>query len=372
MIPLLDIAREHAALRPRLLRALARVLDSGAFINGPEVRAFEAEFAKAHRARYCAGLSNGTDAIELALKACGVGPGTEVVVPAFTFIATGSAVCAVGAKPVFADVEEDSLCLDPKALGRALSRLTKAVVPVHLYGHPADMDALMRVARKARLKVVEDCAQAHLARYRGRFVGTLGHAGTFSFYPTKNLGALGDAGAILTGDKEIYAACASLRDAGRAPGKRYLHDAPGRNARLDEMQAALLRVKLEGLAGANAARAEAAEAYRDLLEGLPLRLPPRDRAGSRQVYHVFTVRTPKRDALAAHLKGAGIGTGVYYPLPLHLQPAFASWGHGPGDFPVSERASREVLALPMFPGLGARGARRVCREVRRFFGKRSR
>ena len=247
MIPLLDIAREHAALRPRLLRALARVLDSGAFINGPEVAAFEAEFAKAHRARHCAGLSNGTDALELALKACGVGPGAEVVVPAFTFIATGSAVCAVGAKPVFADVEEDSLCLDPKALGRALSRLTKAVVPVHLYGHPADMDALLRVARKARLKVIEDCAQAHLARYHGRFVGTLGHAGTFSFYPTKNLGALGDAGALLTADEKLHAACVSLRDAGRAPGKRYLHDAPGRNARLDEMQAALLRVKLEGL-----------------------------------------------------------------------------------------------------------------------------
>ncbi|MEK7656986.1 MAG: DegT/DnrJ/EryC1/StrS family aminotransferase [Elusimicrobiota bacterium] len=274
MIPLLDIAREHAALRPRLLRALARVLDSGAFINGPEVAAFEAEFAKAHRARHCAGLSNGTDALELALKACGVGPGAEVVVPAFTFIATGSAVCAVGAKPVFADVEEDSLCLDPKALGRALSRLTKAVVPVHLYGHPADMDALLRVARKARLKVIEDCAQAHLARYHGRFVGTLGHAGTFSFYPTKNLGALGDAGALLTADEKLHAACVSLRDAGRAPGKRYLHDAPGRNARLDEMQAALLRVKLEGLAKANASRAEAAEAYREGLEGLPLRLPP--------------------------------------------------------------------------------------------------
>ncbi|MBI5245383.1 MAG: DegT/DnrJ/EryC1/StrS family aminotransferase [Elusimicrobia bacterium] len=366
-IPLLDLKEQYAGLREELLEAAKRVMDSGAFINGPEGRAFEAEFASAMGAPHCAGVSNGTDAIELSLKACGVGPGHEVAVPAFTFIATASAVCSIGARPLFVDIDEKTFAIDPAALKRNLTRKTKAVIPVHLFGWPADMDAILEAARPAGLKVVEDCAQAHGALYKGRGVGGFGDAGAFSFYPTKNMGALGDAGAIVTRDAELHQAVLSLRDAGRSPGERYIHAVPGRNARLDELQAAFLRVKLKRLAEWNVARERAASVYRKELAGLPLGLPPENSGGTRHVYHLFVVRSKRRDELAARLLKADIHTALYYPVPLHRQPAFRDYGLQEGAFPVSERACREVLALPMYPELGEERARRVAGEIRRFY-----
>jgi len=367
VIPLLDLKEQYAALRPELLAAAQRVLDSGVSISGPEVKAFESEFASAMGAPYCAGVSNGTDAIELALKACGVGPGDEVAVPAFTFIATASAVCSVGAKPVFVDIQEKTFSMDSEALKRALTPKTKAVVPVHLFGWPADMEPLLEVAQKAGLKIVEDCAQAHGALYNGKPVGGFGHAGTFSFYPSKNMGAFGDAGAVVTGDSKLHETIVSLRDAGRARGERYLHAAAGRNARMDELQAAFLRVKLKRLSAWNEARGRIAAAYHAELKGLPLSLPPQSQDGHRHVYHLFVIRTQRRDELAAHLLKAGIRTAVYYPVPLHLQPAFRDLGCGPDDFPAAEKACREVLALPMYPELGETRAHSVAQEIRRFY-----
>lgn len=366
-IPLLDMKEQYAGLREELLAAAQRVLDSGAFINGPEGKAFETEFASAMGAPHCVGVSNGTDAIEISLKACGVGPGDEVAVPAFTFIATASAVCSIGAKPVFVDVDEKTFAMDPAALERSLAPKVKAVVPVHLFGRPADMDAVMAVAKAGNLKVVEDCAQAHGALYKGRGVGAFGDAGAFSFYPTKNIGALGDAGAVVLRDAKLLETIRSLRDAGRAPGERYLHSAPGRNARLDDLQAAFLRVKLKRLGEWNAARERVAQVYRQGLSGLPLTLPPESGNGMRHVYHLFVVRAERRDELSAFLREAGIGSGVYYPVPLHLQPAFQDYGGREGAFPVSEKACREVLALPMYPELGEERARRVADAVRRFY-----
>jgi dTDP-4-amino-4,6-dideoxygalactose transaminase len=366
-VPLLDLKEQYAQLRPELLAAAARVLDSGVSISGPEGKAFESEFASAMGAPYCAGVSNGTDAIELALKACGVGPGDEVAVPAFTFIATASAVCSIGAKPVFVDIQEKTFSMDSDALKRALTPKVKAVIPVHLFGWPADMEPLLEVAQKTGLKVVEDCAQAHGALYNGKLVGSFGHAGTFSFYPSKNIGAFGDAGAVITRDAKLHETVLSLRDAGRARGERYLHAVPGRNARLDELQAAFLRVKLKRLSAWNEARGRVASVYHEELKGLPLALPPQSQNGHRHVYHLFVIRTQRRDELAAYLLKSGIRTAVYYPVPLHLQPAFNDLGGAEDDFPASEKACREVLALPMYPELGEARARRVAVEIRRFY-----
>lgn len=365
-IPLLDLKGQHAALRAKLYQAAKRVLDSGVFILGPEGRAFEAEFARASGARFCAGVSSGTDALRLALEACGVGPGDEVAVPAFTFVATATVVTSLGAKPVFVDVREDGT-LDPEDLPRRLTPRTIAVLPVHLYGRAADMDPILALARQKGLRVVEDCAQAHLARYKGRPVGTLGEFGAFSFYPSKNLGALGDAGALTTQEETLFSSVVTLRNAGRLPGVQYDHPRVGHNCRLDELQAAFLRVKLERLAAWTAARRALANRYLQGLAGLPLGLPPAETGGDRHSWHVFTVRTPRRDELAEHLKSAGIGTAVYYPKPLHLMGAYRDLGHAEGDFPGAERAAREVLALPLYPELKPASADRVIRAVRAFF-----
>lgn len=366
-VPLMDFKEQYASLREELLAAATRVMDSGVVINGPEVKAFEAEFAAAMGAPHCVGCSNGTDAIELALKACGVGPGDEVAVPAFTFIATATAVSSIGAKPVFIDIEPRDFTIDPKALERALNPRMKAVVPVHLFGFPADMDAVLAVARKGNLRVVEDCAQAHGCLYKGRPVGTMGDIGTFSFYPSKNMGALGDAGAVVTRDAKLAETCTVLRDAGRAKGERYLHALPGRNARLDELQAAFLRIKLRRLAGWNEKRSKIAALYRRELKGTPVTPPTEDAAGTRHVYHLFVARAQKRDALLEHLTKAEVGCAVYYPVALHLQPAFKDLGKREGDFPVSEQACREAIALPMYPDLSEESALRVTSEIRKFY-----
>lgn len=366
-VPLLDLKLQYAELRAELLAAAQRVMDSGVFVMGPEGAAFEAEFAAALGARRCVGVSSGAQALTVALEALGVGRGDSVAVPAFTFIATATAALELGARPVLVDVSDDGLTLCPSDLGRRLTSAVKAVIPVHLYGRAADMDPILALSRERGLKVVEDCAQSHLALYKGRAVGTLGEFGAFSFYPSKNLGALGDAGALTVSDDALADLAGSLRNCGRKAGAQYDHPRPGHNYRLDELQAAFLRVKLKRLAAWTEGRRRVAALYRDGLKDLPLALPAPDRKGDRQVYHVFCVRSKERDRLKAHLDLKGVKTAVYYPEPLHMTGALKTLGHRAGDFPRAEAASREVLALPMFPELSDAQAGRVVDAVRSFY-----
>jgi dTDP-4-amino-4,6-dideoxygalactose transaminase len=365
-IPLLSIKAQNEALAGELKEAVGRVLDSGAFILGPENKAFDAEFAAAIGAPYCLSVDSGTSALELALEAVGVGPGDEVIVPTFTFIATATAVSVLGATPVFADVDETTLTLDPHSAEKLITPKTKAIVPVHLFGQPADMDPLLAVAKNRGLFVIEDCAQSHLATYKGRVTGTFGAASAFSFYPTKNLGAAGDAGAITLSDPDLRDRLLELRNCGRTIGATYHHARVGHNCRMDEIQAAILRIKLRRLKDWTEARRRIARLYHAALKDLPLQLPPIGGAGTDPVFHLFTIRYERRDALAEHLKQNGIGCGVYYPIPVHLQPAYA--GHPARvPLPISDRASREVLSLPMFSELAESDAARVCDVVRGFF-----
>lgn len=366
-IPLLSLKGQYAAVGAEIKEAVARVLDSGVFILGPENKAFDAEFAAALGARYCLGVDSGTSALELALEAAGAGPGDEVIVPTFTFIATATAVSVLGATPVFADCDEETLTLCPRSAARLVTKKTKAIVPVHLFGQPADMDGIMALAKSKNLKVVEDCAQSHLATYKGRATGTIGDLAAFSFYPSKNLGAAGDAGAVTVGDERLRDAVLELRNCGRSAAAGYHHVRVGHNCRLDEVQAAVLRVKLKRLRAWTDARRRVAAIYDAGLEGLPVKRPPMGADGTTPVFHLYTVRAERRDALAESLKREGIGSGVYYPTPVHLQPAYAGKGAAEGALPVSERAAREVISLPMFPELTDAEAARVCDAVRRFY-----
>lgn len=365
-VPLLSIKAQNEALAGELKDAVCRVLDSGAFILGPENKGFDAEFAAAIGSPFCLGVDSGTSALELALEAVGVGPGDEVIVPTFTFIATATAVSVLGAVPVFADVDEATLTLDPRSVEKLIGPKTKAIVPVHLFGQPADMDGLLALAKAKGLFIIEDCAQSHLATYKGKTTGSLGHLGAFSFYPTKNLGAAGDAGAITVADPALRDRVLELRNCGRTIGATYHHARVGHNCRLDEMQAAILRIKLRHLGAWTAARRRIAGLYHDGLKGLPLRLPPLGGSGTDPVFHLFTVRLDRRDALAEHLKKNGIGCGVYYPIPVHQQPAYAGL-KARTSLAVSEKASLEALSLPMFSELADADVARVCETVRSFF-----
>ena len=362
-IPAADLRAQHDALRDDLRAAFDRVVDASSFIHGPEVEAFECEYAALCEVPHTVAVSNGTEALAMALRALEVGAGDLVAVPAFTFVATAEAVCHVGARPLFVDIDPMTFTIDPEALRRALRQHTvRAVIPVHLYGPPAAMDDIAAVARDGGAEVVEDAAQAHGARYRGRRVGGLGRLACFSFYPSKNLGGLGDGGAVTTHDAELAARLRLLRDHGQTA--KYTHGLIGYNARLDGLQAAFLRVKLPHLDGWNARRQALAAAYRRGLAGLPgigLSEPAADRE---HVHHLFVIRCARRDALQAHLHANGIASGVHYPLPLHLQPAFAPLHHQAGDFPVAEAAAREVLALPLYPELTDDAVARVCGAIR--------
>ncbi len=364
-VPAADLRGQHDRLRAELLAAFNRVLDSSAFIQGVEVEAFEREFAAFCDVRYAVALSNGTDALALALRATGVGPGHAVAVPAFTFAATAEAVCHVGAHPLLIDIDPQTFTLDADALRRVVRDHTGpigAVIAVHLYGQPASMDEIGAVARECGATLIEDAAQAHGAHFRGRRVGGLGRAACFSFYPSKNLGALGDAGAVTTDDGELAAHIARLRDHGQT-GK-YAHAEVGFNCRMDGLQAALLRVKLSHLERWNARRQALAALYRSTLAGVPRLHLTEVAAGRDHVYHLFVIRCEERDGLAAHLHARGIAASVHYPAPLHLQPAFAFLRHQPGDFPVAESAAREVIALPIYPELSDTAVLAVCDAVR--------
>jgi dTDP-4-amino-4,6-dideoxygalactose transaminase len=361
VIPFVDLAAHLAPLRSEIDAAIARVLDSGRFVLGPEVEAFERELAAATGASDAVAVANGTDALELALTALGVGPGDEVVTSPLSAAFTALAIVAAGARPVFADVDPETLNLSPDAVARALSPRTKALVPVHLYGHPADMDPLLSLAHARGIAVLEDACQAVGALYRGRPVGTLDGIGALSFYPTKNLGALGDGGAILVSDRGRAEVLRQLRNGGQSD--RYRHVRVGVNSRLDELQAAVLRVSLHHLDGWTERRRELARLYVRELERSPVRVLP-EQPYARSVYHLFVVRHPRRDALMEALQEQGVGTLVHYPIPLHLQPAFAASGGRAGDFPVAEAAAAEILSLPLYPALTDVQARTVVRAVR--------
>jgi dTDP-4-amino-4,6-dideoxygalactose transaminase len=362
VIALFDLSRQHAAIAAELQAALARVAGGGGFTFGEELDAFEDEFARYCGVRRCAGVANGTDALTLALRALGAGPGTEVVTAAHTFFATAEAIVATGACPVFADIDPRTRCVSPSAVAAALSDRTAAVVPVHLYGHPAPMPEIMSVCDAAGIPVVEDAAQAHGATIDGRRVGSWGRAGTFSFYPTKNLGALGDAGAVVSDDEELIATVRSLRHHGCAADDPNCHLRFGGTARLDSLQAAFLRVKLPRLDGWNEERRDAADRYRDALAGLDLTLPGGDAPGARQVHHLFVVEVDDRDRVLAALRAQGIGAAVHYPCAVPLQPAFAG-RFARGEFPVAEALAARALSLPVFPGITAQELDRVARSL---------
>jgi dTDP-4-amino-4,6-dideoxygalactose transaminase len=348
VIPFIDLRPQNDALRGEMEAALARVLDSGAFTLGPEVAAFEQEFAAWCGVPHAVAMNSGTAALQLALLAAGIGPGDEVVTTPFTFIATACAIRYVGATPVFADIDFATRNLDPEAAAKAVTPRTRAILPVHLYGQTADMDPLRALAERRGLVVIEDAAQAHGATYHGVAAGGLGALGCFSFYPTKNLGALGEGGLVTTRDAKLAERLRLLREWGSR--EKYQHDFVAYNARMDAFQGALLRVKLRRLDAWNEERRAIAARYAELLPGIGLE-PPLEAPGRRHVWHVYAVRVPERERVAAALREDGIGTAVVYPRPLHLQPAFADLGLGEGSFPHAERAARELLGLPMYPGL---------------------
>ena len=360
-IPLVDLRAQYRSLKSEIDEAVHRVLDSGQFILGPEVEALEREVAAFCGARHAIAVASGTDALELTLRVCGIGPGDEVLTSAFSFFATAEAILATGATPVFLDIESDTYTLDPAALAPAVTSKTKAILPVHLYGHPCDMEAVRRVARAHGLKIIEDCAQAFGARYHGAMVGSLGDASAFSFYPTKNLAAFGDAGMVLTNDAGLAQRLQLLRNHGSR--ERYTHLEIGINSRLDELQAAILRVHLGHLDAWNQARRRHAQRYAEGLRSVKGLVVPIERPGCMHVYHLYTVRSQQRDRLQADLAAAGIESQVAYPSTLPSQPALQRSSASGNRYPAAEAASSEVLALPIYPGLSDAAVQHVVATV---------
>ena len=347
-VPFVDLRIQYLSIKEEIDEAVARVFDNTAFVLGREVEAFEAAFAEYTGARFCIGLSNGTGAIQLALMACGLGAGDEVIVPANTFFATAEAVSTAGATPVFVDADPASYNIDVSKIEAAITERTRAIIPVHLYGQAADLDPIFKIAERRGLIVMEDAAQAHGSLYKGRRVGALGRAGCFSFYPGKNLGAYGEGGAVVTNDEEVARRVRLLRDHGSA--QKYHHEIIGYNFRLEGIQGAVLNVKLRHLDRWNKLRRQHAARYAELLRESGLRLP-REISYAEHVYHLYVVQSDGRDALQQTLNESGVQTGINYPIPIHLQPAYASLNYRRGDFPEAERQAVRVLSLPMFPEL---------------------
>ena len=365
-IPFLEVGATYREIQPELDAAVLRVLRGGWYILGPEVEAFESEFAAYTQAKACVGVGNGLDALHLALRALGVGPGDEVIVPSNTYIATWLAVSYVGAVPVPVEPDVRTFTLDPARIAAALTPRTKVILPVHLYGHPADLDPLLDIARRHGLKVLEDAAQAQGCRYKGRPIGAHGDAVAWSFYPGKNLGAFGDAGAVTTNDPAVAERVRILRNYGAKT--KYVNEVKGLNSRLDPLQAAVLRVKLKYLDEWNRRRQALAALYARSLRDTGLGLPAAA-AWAEPVWHVFVVRTPQRDALQQHLQRHGIDTLIHYPVPPHLQGAYRELGLSPGSLPIAEAMAREVLSLPMGPHLRLEQATDVIAAVRAFPAK---
>ena len=363
IIPLVDLQAQYAAIRQEIDEVIAGVIATGVFVGGEEVHAFNEEFGRFCDA-YAVGVGSGTGALYLAARALGLGPGDEVIVPAYTFSGTAEGVALTGAQIVFGDIDEKTKNLDPGAAEAAITENTRAIVAVHLYGQPAEMEALEALAKQHKLFLIEDAAQAHGARYRGRPVGSIGDVGAFSFYPAKNLGAYGDGGAVVSRNRDWVAQVAMLANHGRA-GK-YLHQIQGTNSRLDSLQAAILRVKLRHLEEWTSRREAIAALYSELLAAYPEVETPVVAEECRHAFHLYVIAVDQRDALRTHLREREIASGIHYPLPLHLQAAYRQLGWGKGSFPNSEMAAQRVLSLPMFPELRESQVRRVVREIGSF------
>jgi len=362
-VPFVDLTAQYATIEPVINEAISNVLSRTDFILGQEVGLFEEEFAAYCETEYAVGVDSGTSALEIVLTAYGIGRGDEVITTANTFIATALAISYTGATPVLVDIDPQTYMMDPALLEGAITPRTKGIMPVHLYGHPVDMDPVMEIAERHDLIVIEDASQAHGARYKGRRVGSLGHAAAFSLYPGKNLGAYGDAGIVVTNDAQVAETLRLLRNYGSI--KKYQHMMRGYNRRLDTLQAAVLRVKLQHLDIWNAARRKHAELYSQLLENSLLGLPSvADYA--EPVYHLYIVRFNDRDGLQAHLIDQGISTGIHYPIPIHLQPAYQDLGYARGDFPITEQYSEQILSLPMYAELSPRSIEYVAGAIMDF------
>lgn len=362
-VPFVDLAAQYSAIAEEIHAAITKVLRGTDFILGQEVSLFEEEFAVYCEAKYAVGVDSGTSALELALRAFGIGPGDEVITAANTFIATAFAISYTGATPVLVDVDPQTYTIDTNQLERAISHRTKALIPVHLYGHPADMEPIFEIAERHELVVIEDACQAHGATYKGKRVGSLGHAAAFSFYPAKNLGAYGDGGMVITNDKRVAESIRLLRDYGQR--EKYHHVLQGYNHRLDTLQAAILRVKLKHLDAWNSARRRHAKLYTRLLGDSGV-VTPREADYAESVWHLYVIQVPDQRALKAWLADRGIATGIHYPIPVHLQGAYEKLGYKSGDFPIAERYARQVLSLPMFPELTPGSIEYVVEVIRNF------
>jgi len=367
-VPYLDLRAQYRSIKPEIDAAIARVLESCQFVLGAEVAAFERDFAIYCQASECIALNSGTSALHLALLAAGVGPGDEVITVPFTFVASVAAIIYAGAKPILVDIEPRSFTIDPKNIESAITPQTKAILPVHLYGHPADMDPIMEIARRRRLVVIEDAAQAHGAEYKGHRVGSIGDIACFSFYPGKNLGAYGEGGAVTTSNPKYAETVRMLRDWGQ--DRKYHHLLRGYNYRMEGFQGAVLGVKLRHLDQWTEARRKIVAQYNERLAHLDIDTPV-EMPWARHVHHVYTVRSRDRDGLQAALRAEGIQTGIHYPIAVHMQPAYADLGYGAGDFPHSEAAAREVLSLPLYPELSSQSVAQVAAAVSEVTAKRS-
>lgn len=364
-IPFLDLKAEYEPIAGDIQTAIRRVFERGQFILGPEVHTFEKEFAEYVGVPHGIGVGSGTDALNVALRACGIGPGDEVITVAHTAVATVAAIELAGARPVLVDIGPGRYTMDPQAMQKAITPRTRAVLPVHLYGAPSDLAPILAIAREQGLRVIEDACQAHGARYGARAVGAWGDLGCFSFYPSKNLGAYGDGGMVVTGDAELAERTKLIRTYGWAERDKSV--LRGLNSRLDELHAAMLRVRLTQLEKGNERRRALAALYEGELAGIPDLELPVEPPDTRHVYHLYVVRTPRRDELRRFLAGRGIGTLVHYPIPVHLQPGYQDMGYPPGSLPESEKAAAEILSLPLSPGLSDELATVVARAVREFF-----
>ena len=362
-IPFGDLRRHYQLWHREIDAAIKVVLESGWFILGKNLAAFEQEFATYCGAQYAVGVGSGTEALHLALLACGVGPGDEVLTVPLTAVPTANAISCAGAKPTFADIDPSTFTMDPGDIERRLTGRTKVILPVHLYGQAADMEPICEIGRRHGIRIVEDACQAHGAEYKGQKAGTIGDVGCFSFYPSKNLGAFGDAGAIVTNNSDIAEKVALLRNYGQT--KRYYHEIKGLNSRLDEMQAAILRVRLPMLDAWNERRRQIALRYSSLLVGSTVR-PPVEASYGKHVYHLYVVRSPRRDDLQRHLQSLGVETLIHYPVPVHLQTAYSDLGFPAGSFPHAEAAASEILSLPIYPELTDDAVQRVVEAVLSF------
>ena len=361
MIPLVDLKAQHRTIKTEIFEAIDRVLESSQFVLGSEVAAFEAEFAAYSGARYGIAVNSGTSALHLALLAAGIGPGDEVITVSFTFVATVAAIIYTGARPVFVDINPSSYTIDVTQIENAITKRTKAILPVHLYGQPADLDPIIEIARRHKLTVIEDAAQAHGAEYKGRRVGSIGDLGCFSFYPGKNLGACGEGGMVMTNRSDYDRTIRMLRDWGQE--EKYQHVLKGFNYRMDGIQGAILRVKLRHLKAWTEARRAHASRYDELLVGCGVH-PPQAMTYARHVYHIYAIGTPERAVVQEALIKQGVQTGIHYPLPVHLQPAYAGLGYSSGTFPHAEAAAQQVLSLPLYPEMSSETVQRVAGHLK--------